>query len=388
MFTGIVETTAKILQKTPTGLTLERPEIFDDVKQGSSISVSGACLTVAQLDRTALHFDVVQETWDRTKLGALAVGDRVNLERALAANGRFEGHVVQGHVEGVGRVISFIRTDATATHRSERVPSLTPLSENLPPPRSLRSHPSPATGEGLGVGATQMRVERSVDQLRYPPKTVVERARMMRKEPTRAEAVLWDAIRDEKLGVYFRRQRPVGNDIIDFYCEDLRLGVELDGEIHQFQREEDQERQEELRRRGVRLLRFRNEQVLEDLEAVLNSLRAELNKPSVPPSPVAGEGLAVGASSEPWSSALLTVELPADLLPYVVFKGSIALDGVALTVAKLEQQLCTIALIPHTLAITTLGTIKEGDGLNVETDVLGRYVRRMLDGYSPASHEA
>jgi riboflavin synthase len=105
MFTGIIEATAKILQRGDGSLTVERPAVFDDLKVGSSISVSGACLTVIGMDDRSLTFDVMPETIRKTTIGDLSVGDLVNLERALPAHGRFEGHVVQGHSEGVGEVV-------------------------------------------------------------------------------------------------------------------------------------------------------------------------------------------------------------------------------------------------------------------------------------------
>lgn len=193
MFTGIVETTAPILRKTDTSLVLERPTSFKDLTAGCSISVSGVCLSAVKFDEVSMHFDVVGETWARTNLGTKKEGDRVNVERALAANGRFEGHIVQGHVEGTAEVV----------------------------------------------------------------------------------------------------------------------GLTNDGQ---------------------------------------------------------------------WT--MLTVRLPADLLPSVVFKGSIAIDGVSLTVAALNGELCTIALIPHTLEVTTLGTLKAGDTVNIETDILAKYVASILSKQS------
>lgn len=109
MFTGIIETTARVIQQGDGRLTVERPGLFQDVKTGSSIAVSGVCLTVARMDRKSLSFDVVPETLKRTTLGDLAIGDLVNLERALPAHGRFEGHVVQGHCEGTGEVTGLER---------------------------------------------------------------------------------------------------------------------------------------------------------------------------------------------------------------------------------------------------------------------------------------
>lgn len=189
MFTGIIETTAKILDISPAGLTIERPESFDDIKTGASICVSGVCLSIVNFNDSSMSFDVVKETWNKTNLGALMRGDYVNLERSLKADGRFEGHVVQGHVEGTADVAS-IEND---------------------------SH-----------GAT------------------------------------------------------------------------------------------------------------------------------------------------------LTLALPENLATLVVPKGSICVDGVSLTIATVQGDSCTIALIPHTREQTTLGDLQAGDSVNIETDILGRYILASL----------
>lgn len=182
MFTGIIEATAPILDQRQSGLTIEHPGIFDDVKIGSSISVSGVCLSIVKLTGDSMEFDFVPETLAKTKIGSLKKGDRVNLERAMKAGDRLDGHVVQGHVEGVG------------------------IMEN-------------------------------------------------------------------------------------------------DGGI-------------------------------------------------------------------------LVVQLPKDLLQFVVQKGSIAIDGVSLTVADVKGDEVTIALIPHTLKNTTLGSLKKGDRVNIETDMMVRAARK------------
>lgn len=190
MFTGIIETTGKVLQRTTTGLTIERPASFDDIKTGSSIAVSGVCLSVINFDNSSMSFDVVPETWSKTNLGGLHTGDLVNLERSMSASSRFEGHVVQGHIEATASVVS-------------------------------------------------------------------------------------------------------------------------------------------------------------------------LEKPD----------------NEPW--ATLTIDAPSHLSSFIVSKGSIALNGVSLTVASKDHNRITIALIPHTLAITNLGALKAGDMINVETDIMARYVLQM-----------
>ncbi len=185
MFTGIIESTAKVLNITNSSLYVERPIFFDDIRIGSSICVNGVCLSVIKFDDESMSFYVLKETMNKSSLGLLKQGSKVNLERALKADGRFEGHVVQGHTEGVGEVT--------------QIP---------------------------------------------------------------------------------------------------------DGE-----------------------------------------------------------------------SEVLMIQMPKELSKYCVQKGSIALDGVSLTIASLDQDSVSVALIPHTLENTTLGSKKIGDKVNVETDVLGRYVR-------------
>ena len=185
MFTGIIETTASIQSITESTLMIQRPVEFDDVHIGSSIAVSGICLTVAELSDAALHFDLSSETLAKTTLHMSTQDDKLNLERALPANGRFDGHVVQGHVEGISEVLK------------------------------------------------------------------------------------------------------------------------------------------------------------------VNESR-------------------------------LTVKIPDDQLPFIIPKGSLALDGVSLTVAELYGANCTVALIPHTLVHTTLGSVVAGDQLNLETDVLVRSVHSLL----------
>ncbi|TSC79946.1 MAG: riboflavin synthase [Candidatus Peregrinibacteria bacterium Gr01-1014_25] len=187
VFTGIVEATGTVIEKRPHRLTVARPKTFRDLKIGSSISVAGVCLSVVEKKNTTMSFDVVDETLARTTLGSLREGDCVNLERSLKAGDRFEGHIVQGHVEGVGTVIS------------------------------------------------------------------------------------------------------------------------------------------------RRLLA---------------------------------------------ASAVIGIRLPAFLATHVVPKGSIAIDGVSLTVAFVKDGTITVALIPHTLAMTTLGLLQKGDRVNIETDIVARYARR------------
>ncbi len=105
MFTGIVEEIGIVRDVSATGLTIAASIVLDDAHLGDSINVQGACLTVARLGDGWFGVDTVPETMRRTTLGTLRTGSRVNLERALAAQGRMGGHVVQGHVEGTGSVM-------------------------------------------------------------------------------------------------------------------------------------------------------------------------------------------------------------------------------------------------------------------------------------------
>ncbi len=193
MFSGIIEETGRIerVNKSSRGLRLSisGQEVLKDLAIDDSIAVSGVCLTVVDRDEHTFHVEAVQETLQRTTLGTLKVGDRVNLERALRLSDRLGGHFVQGHVDGVGKVVGF----------------------------------------------------------------------------------------QDQLG-----------------------------------------------------------------------------------------------------GKLLAVQLPENLMKYVIEKGSIAVDGVSLTVARVAGNTITIALIPHTLDKTTLGTLQVGDRVNIEVDLIGKYIENLL----------
>jgi riboflavin synthase len=110
MFTGIVEELGRVkaieLQADALRLTIEGPLVVSDANRGDSIAVCGTCLTVVEHDATTFTADVMQETLNLTSLAGIKVGDPVNLERAMTAATRFGGHVVQGHVDGLGEIIS------------------------------------------------------------------------------------------------------------------------------------------------------------------------------------------------------------------------------------------------------------------------------------------
>jgi riboflavin synthase len=197
MFTGIIEGTGTVAALAAAGdgsgarLEVEAGFLAGDLRLGESVAVNGCCVTVAAVTAAGFAADLVAETLRRTALGGLAAGDRVNLERPVALGGRLGGHLVQGHVDGVARVLE--RTE-------------------------------------------------------------------------------------------------------------------------------------------------------------------------------------VGAGEE------VKVELPADLARYVVEKGSIAVDGVSLTVAGVGPGWFTVTLVPHTLEVTTLGRRRPGDPVQLEVDVVAKYVERLVEG--------
>lgn len=115
MFTGIIEEKGiveHIIMGTKScSLKIKADKLFDDMRTGDSISVNGVCLTVTDFKRPYFTADVMPETMQRTNLGRLVKGSRVNLERAMQLNGRFGGHIVSGHVDGCGTILGMVRDD-------------------------------------------------------------------------------------------------------------------------------------------------------------------------------------------------------------------------------------------------------------------------------------
>ena len=202
MFTGIVEEVGKVVKIAQRGenrrITIEAASTPKQLGTGHSISVSGVCLTALNIKAKSFCADLAPETWVRTSFSRMHEGAQVNLELPMKANGRFDGHIVQGHVDGVGKLIEF-----------ERI-----------------------------------------------------------------------------------------------------------------------------------------------------------------------------ADSENW---WLHIEIPPEIEKYTVYKGSISIEGISLTVAKLEGNRCTIAIIPHTVELTNLGSLKPGDPVNLEADVIAKYVEKMMKGESAQS---
>ena len=110
MFTGIVEEmgTVRRLNQSPNRCELElsASKVLEGTQIGDSIAVNGVCLTVIRLGEEHFTADVMPETLRRSNLGQLKPGSKVNLERAMAANGRFGGHIVAGHIDGTGKILA------------------------------------------------------------------------------------------------------------------------------------------------------------------------------------------------------------------------------------------------------------------------------------------
>jgi riboflavin synthase len=104
MFTGIIEEVGAIAKRGGAELTVLAQKVLEDVKAGDSIAIDGACMTVVDFDEISFVVQVSPESFERTTLGNLKAGDAVNLERAMVLGDRFGGHLVQGHVDGVGRI--------------------------------------------------------------------------------------------------------------------------------------------------------------------------------------------------------------------------------------------------------------------------------------------
>ena len=115
MFTGIVEEIGTVVSISKgvqsSKLTLQGDVIFEDMHIGDSIAVNGVCLTVTTKTSNTFTVDVMAETLRRSSLGSLINGSKVNMERAMAANGRFGGHIVSGHIDGTGVIESFVKED-------------------------------------------------------------------------------------------------------------------------------------------------------------------------------------------------------------------------------------------------------------------------------------
>lgn len=128
MFTGMIEEigTIRSVRKgnTSGSLTIEAGEILSGVKIGDSIAVNGICLTVTGLEGSGFTVDVMHETFDRSNGAMFQAGMRVNLERAMAADGRFGGHIVMGHADGLGKILRRWRDDTAIWYTIQAKPQI------------------------------------------------------------------------------------------------------------------------------------------------------------------------------------------------------------------------------------------------------------------------
>lgn len=128
MFTGIVEETGSVVRVQKGAhsavLTVQARKVLEGTRIGDSIAVNGICLTVTAMSPDTFTADVMHETLDRTGLSGLGPGSPVNLERAMPADGRFGGHIVSGHIDGVGRITDVRRDDTAVWYTVEAAPDL------------------------------------------------------------------------------------------------------------------------------------------------------------------------------------------------------------------------------------------------------------------------
>ncbi len=124
MFTGIIEEVGRVISAQSGNLVIAASNVLQGMEPGGSIAVNGVCLTVTNFDSSSFSVDIMSETLKRTNLGLLHAGDRVNLERPLALEGRLGGHLVQGHVDDTGRVASVMPDGGAMLIRFEAAPGV------------------------------------------------------------------------------------------------------------------------------------------------------------------------------------------------------------------------------------------------------------------------
>ena len=124
MFTGIIEEIGHVKRMLSGGIIIKAKKVLEDVNIGDSIAVNGVCLTVTSYTADEFTVDVMPETLRCTNLGSLKPESRVNLERAMAANGRFGGHIVAGHVDGTGKITEIRRDDNAVWYTIQASPQI------------------------------------------------------------------------------------------------------------------------------------------------------------------------------------------------------------------------------------------------------------------------
>ena len=141
MFTGIIEEVGTVKQIThgqhSEVLNIQARTVLENTKIGDSIAVNGICLTVTRLFADSFSADVMHETLNRSSLAGLMVGSRVNLERAMAADGRFGGHIVAGHVDGTGCILRIEKDDNAVWFTIHAEPNLLRYVVDISPPSPI-----------------------------------------------------------------------------------------------------------------------------------------------------------------------------------------------------------------------------------------------------------
>ena len=174
MFTGIVEEMGQVegIQrgKQSAVLTIRAKTVLEGTKIGDSIAVNGVCLTVTSLLSDRFSADVMHETLDRSALAGLRRGSLVNLERAMAADGRFGGHIVAGHIDGTGRITRIKRDDNAVWYTVQAAPQL------------LRYIVEKGSIAIDGISLTVARVEETAFSISAIPHTVAQTALQNRRE--------------------------------------------------------------------------------------------------------------------------------------------------------------------------------------------------------------
>lgn len=175
MFTGIIEEIGTIARIDRSGqamvLTVQASKIMGDVKLGDSIAVNGVCLTVTRFDASSFTVDVMPETYRKTNLHELSAGSPVNLERAMPADGRFGGHIVQGHVDGTGVIIRRTREDNAVVY-AIRIHDDS-VSEEIVPRGSITID---------GISLTVVRIEDGIVQVSIIPHTLQQTVLQYKRE--------------------------------------------------------------------------------------------------------------------------------------------------------------------------------------------------------------
>ncbi len=124
MFTGIIEEVGRVTSRQPGNLVIAASAVLHEMELGGSIAVNGVCLTVTDFTANSFSVDIMPETLERTNLGLLTVGDKVNLERPLTLAKPLGGHLVQGHVDDTGMVVSILRNGGEMIIKFEAPPEV------------------------------------------------------------------------------------------------------------------------------------------------------------------------------------------------------------------------------------------------------------------------